>query len=169
MVEWSTFYAEHHLSSKVRLLLSQEWDVSHCTLDVSGEPLDRIELPVPFLLIRRADDNNDSVICHACLDLLSEGLCRRILGEGGETAVIGEVTYVIVDTNERGNGLGQSILLHLEKKAIETYGMSHLALTCKESLLPFYQKAGYTPTINADDTDHQSNPLTWMIKELPKS
>ena len=44
--------------------------------------------------------------------------------------------------------------------------MTHMALTCKEGLFGFYEGGGYRRVREANDTDHEGNDLTWMVKVL---
>ena len=73
---------------------------------------------------------------------------RNLVG-GGRLQLIedklGQVRYMAVEPNSRNQGIGQSILLCLEKLAREI-GMMKIFLDAREQAVGFYKNNGYSVT-----------------------
>jgi GNAT superfamily N-acetyltransferase len=135
--------------------------VAHVSFDISDEDPARTALPVPFLLL----SNSSLPAAHACLDLLTPTSWGKINSSAVESNCVGELMFVIIDKDQRRKGLGLLLLQHIDTWAA-AHSITHLALTCKKSLIPFYEKAGYIYFQQALETDHHDEALYWMGKKL---
>jgi len=79
---------------------------------------------------------------------------------GGHQSILG----LAVAPQYQKQGIATTLLAHLEKEAKEKIRQS-ITLTCKENLITFYEKHGYT---NIGLSNSQHGGICWynMIKEL---
>ncbi|MDZ7662886.1 GNAT family N-acetyltransferase [Thiohalophilus sp.] len=84
--------------------------------------------------------------------LESEATHRMIVNDAGQVIAVGrlhrldnnngQLRYMAVDPDYRGQGLGEQILLALENAAMEQ-GLRRLLLHAREPVVGFYQQHGY--------------------------
>lgn len=91
-------------------------------------------------------------------DLFSE--IKENPATGGHQSILG----LAVAPDYRNHGIASALLTHLEKEARANKRVT-VTLTCKERLIPFYEKNGYQ---NAGISESQHGGSVWynMIKRL---
>ena len=79
---------------------------------------------------------------------------------GGYVAILG----LVVDQSQRNQGLAGKLLNEIEQRA-KTHHRLGITLTCKEELIPFYEKYGY---VNKGVSSSQHGGIKWfnLMKEF---
>ncbi|MEB7434103.1 GNAT family N-acetyltransferase [Staphylococcus pasteuri] len=79
---------------------------------------------------------------------------------GGYVAILG----LVVDQSQRNQGLAGKLLNEIEQRAKTHYRLG-ITLTCKEELIPFYEKYGY---VNKGISSSQHGGIKWfnLMKEF---
>ena len=79
---------------------------------------------------------------------------------GGYVAILG----LVVDQSQRNQGLAGKLLNEIEQRAKTHYRLG-ITLTCKEELIPFYEKYGY---VNKGVSSSQHGGIKWfnLMKEF---
>lgn len=104
-------------------------------------PGDRPHVPLVIL-----DDAADKVVVAATLFVEQKLSAAATVGSGGNGGDrggrLGHIEEVVVDSTERGRGLGRKIIACVCDAATAA-GCSRVSLDCSESNVPFYQKCGF--------------------------
>lgn len=96
--------------------------------------------------------------------VITDGLFRKLKTNppsGGHLSILG----LAVAPSFQNKGIATALLVHFENEAREK-NRETITLTCKEDLIPFYEKNGYQ-NYGLSDSQHGGSIWYDMVKPLP--
>ena len=117
-------------------LLSKEWDVSHLReIEHDFSPDPSPSLPATLLML----DNEGKLIGHSCIEEMD--------------SITAEISFVIVETNRRGKGLGKILMNKINGECSRRFSFSYSIVKCKGERISFYTRCGYSLIGETEEKD----------------
>lgn len=149
-------------------ILAREWDFAGSFAVDDPEQ----EYPMGYALFRETDGK---LIGHFCVDsvdlggsissFLNEEYCSRAGVPPKLEQCWAEVTFVLIASEERGNGLGRQLMQHAKDILLQSKTFVGVVLQCKTALKGFYERCGFQAIPTPPSQRDQDNPEAelWMI------